>query len=202
MFKKLKFALQRWSYRRHVKKANHGLPTIYFDMDGVLARWRSVSVEETYRKGFFLEAPVDLLVLQLVNHLISAGMDVRILSAAYNAQARKEKKLWLQNVGLGFIDVVFVPYGESKANYVTGKAILVDDYSQNLREWSQAFGHVGIKYYNGVNGSHGTWRGNWLTCTMGLGDMLNLVYNVAGYLAYYNPTRDGNIVSPTEYKAR
>lgn len=191
MFSKV---LVKRKYRRQVRKSNlNNLPTIYFDMDGVLAKWRSVSVEETFRQGFFREAEVDLGVLNLIRLLVSVGYDVKILSAAYNKQARKEKKEWLSEIGLGFLDVTFVPYGEPKAAFVSGKAILIDDYSQNLREWVSAYGHVGIKYYNGQNGTKGTWNGFSMTCMQGVGDMFQLVTNVAFHLATYVPAQHGTI---------
>ncbi len=135
---------------------NKALPPIYFDMDGVLAEWRVVPVEETYRRGFFSEARVNWPLVSVIEALVASGYDVRILSAAYNHRVRREKRRWLRRAGLGSLPVKFVEYGSSKADAVPDAAILVDDFSQNLREWSSVYGHYGVKYYNGVNGTRGS----------------------------------------------
>lgn len=59
-----------------------------------------------------------------------------------------------------------IPCGVSKADFVMDlfhldripkSWILFDDYSRNLHAWDDA-GGTGLKCYNGINGSHGTWK--------------------------------------------
>lgn len=155
--------------------------SIYFDMDGVLAVWRNVSVEETFTPGFFLSAYVDQKILMVIRMLMDTGYDVRILSIAYNKRCRKEKRAWLNNVGLSKIKSVFVPYGRSKTDYVSEKnAILIDDFTKNLNEWQQCSpSYVGVKYYNGINGTKGTWRGNYITFQMTPGKIYEKIIELA-----------------------
>lgn len=142
--------------------------TIYFDMDGVLAGWRNVSIEETYKKGFFLSAPVNTTLIVVIRMLIDSGYNVKILSSAYNHRCRVEKRTWLDMMGLQKVKATFVPYGARKFDYVRDRAaILVDDFSNNLHEWqSYSPTYVGVKFYNGINGSKGTWSGNYITWVM------------------------------------
>ncbi len=138
----------------------------YIDMDGVLAKWNSrVSIEDTFKKGYFLNVEPDQLAINYVTELINRGEDVCVLSHAYqNGYAESEKKQWLIDNGLGNIPCIFVPYGMPKLNFVTlfpdTTNILIDDFSKNLHEWEEIKNNIGIKYYNGINGNHGTWKGN------------------------------------------
>lgn len=56
-----------------------------------------------------------------------------------------------------------MPCGTGKADFVKGwfgldsltdRMVLFDDLFANLHEWKAA----GVKCYNGINGTHGTWR--------------------------------------------
>lgn len=131
---------------------------IYFDMDGVLAKWNeNASVEETQVPGYFIAREPEQNVIRLVKFLKSLGLDVRILSAVYpNGFAEKEKKVWLKRNDLGDIPAVFVPYGADKYAYIDksvlsdGMAILIDDFKKNLLEW-RGHGGIAVKFYNGIN---------------------------------------------------
>lgn len=131
---------------------------VYFDMDGVLAKWNeNASVEETQVPGYFIAREPEQNVIRLVRFLKDHGLDVRILSAVYpNEFAEKEKKEWLEKNGLGNIPAVFVPYGADKYSYIDqsvlsdGAAILIDDFKKNLEEWKR-HGGIAIKFYNGIN---------------------------------------------------
>ena len=107
-------------------------------MDGVLAKWNSLaSQEDTFEKGYFLNRKPDNKAIEYVQNLVNKGNDVCILSHAYqNGYASIEKREWLDNHGLENIPSIFVPYGVPKLD------------------------NIGIKYYNGINGNHGTWKGN------------------------------------------
>ena len=127
---------------------------IWFDMDGVLARWNErASLEEVSSPGYFISRELENTVRDLIRYLIGLGFDVRILTAVYmNGYAEEEKKEWLKVMGLGDVPVVFVPYGESKFKYVNmdDMNILIDDFKKNLIEWTKNGGYA-VKFYNGIN---------------------------------------------------
>ena len=154
---------------------------IYIDLDGVLAIWRKVSIEATMKKGFFLSAKADLRILYLVRMLKDSGCKVCILSASYNKDTSKEKAQWLKQIGLGDVDYMFVPYGCNKADFIKDKnAILIDDFTNNLYAWqNKRDGLVGVKYYNGINGTKKRWYGNFITCKMTSIQMFNTITELA-----------------------
>lgn len=140
-------------------------PIIFFDMDGVLAKWDTESaVEDTFLPGYFLNREPDQVMINSLRTLLSHGYDVRILSAVYPGLIyRAEKEEWLRKY-VGNVPAIFTPCGESKAHYVTlaagQKAILIDDYTRNLVMWEcEGAEYIGIKYLNGVNNTRGTWSG-------------------------------------------
>ena len=76
---------------------------IYFDMDGVLAKWNSAaSIEDTFRPGYFLCREEESKVSSLIHLLMSEGYAVSILSAAYaEGTAAADKRQWLKDHGVG-----------------------------------------------------------------------------------------------------
>ena len=139
-------------------KYNNRKRIIYIDMDGTLVKWRNVSVEETKKEGFFFSGQEEEGLVAAVRALKDAGFDVRILSACYNNRARAEKIAWLYKHGLSDLPMVFVPYGARKSDYDEDKGnVLLDDYSENLREW-EASGGKAIKFKTPMNGKNGTWK--------------------------------------------
>ena len=150
-------------------------PVIYIDMDGVLAKWRQESCpEDTWAKGYFLRLDPDYKMVRVVKSLMRQGYDVHILSAVYqNGHAEREKRMWLRIHGIYDRKPVFVPYGKRKEDYVDG-GILVDDFSKNLHSWSKA-GNTAIKYYNGINGNKGTWKGAYVTCDMSVREIVETI---------------------------
>jgi hypothetical protein len=143
---------------------------IYVDMDGVLAKWNNdATQEDTFKKGYFLNCEADEKMIDLVLNL-SKIYEVVILSHAYqNGYAEDEKRQWLENHDLGSIRQYFVPYGIPKSeylmkyeyNYDQFTNVLIDDFTDNLTEWENCCSNNhAIKYYNGVNGTHGKWSGD------------------------------------------
>ncbi len=154
---------------------------IYFDMDGVLCQWDPTSsVEDTFQPGYFLSRKEEKGVSKLIRQLKKEGHAVAILSAVYTeGTAYAEKEQWLKDHGLGDITKIFVPYGDDKNKYVgPGDNILVDDFSRNLHAWEKA-GYTGVKFYNGINGTHGTWTGYSINRRMPLEKMLTIIRAVA-----------------------
>ncbi len=127
----------------------------YVDMDGVLAKWNAdASEEETHEHGYFINREAELSAVALVRLLIDAGKKVHILSSVYeDDHSAREKREWLDSVGLKDVDAIFVPYGEDKNQYVDAEGslpVLIDDYSKNLTAW-ESMKYLAIKFMNGFN---------------------------------------------------
>ena len=136
---------------------------VFVDMDGVLARWdTTASLEDTYKDGYFSKREEEPKIKELIRTLIACGHKVAILSAVYpTGTAAADKDGWLDEHGLPDVRRIFVPYGKDKHDYIPKldePMVLLDDFSQNLHTWEQA-GHIGVKFLNGINGTHGTWKG-------------------------------------------
>ncbi|MBP3280727.1 MAG: hypothetical protein J6M44_17410 [Butyrivibrio sp.] len=139
--------------------------TVFIDYDGTLAYFlKDKSLEEVAQKGYTLTVPMVESFCTAIDMLMNddelSGYDFRLLSAVLNEYSVQDKKTMLtKRFGSAFAEKsVFVEYGMSKATYVEGGNILLDDFSFNLHEWER-FGGIGIKVYNGINGNNGTWRG-------------------------------------------
>ena len=129
---------------------------INFDMDGVLAKWNELaSEEEVNAPGYFIDREVEPKAVCLLKNLRDNGHRVRILSCVFqNGYAENEKSLWLDSVGLGDVERIFVPYGKDKFQYVNEleEQLLIDDFGDNLRAWRNAGeDFIPIKFYNGIN---------------------------------------------------
>lgn len=160
---------------------------IYIDMDGVLAKWDwDASLEDTFQPGYFARRIPEKNVVELIKRLKEeSSFPVTILSAVYtNGYAAKEKRTWLDTIGLSDTPAIFVPYGQKKEEYVEKDPanVLIDDFSQNLRSWENA-GFTGIKFFNERNGSHGTWNGYSIKYNMQPVKMAVVVEAVAKWCA-------------------
>ena len=140
---------------------------VFFDMDGVLAEYKYVPLDDMMRQGYFRDlAPQEEAVAAIKKLAEDPSLEVWTLSAVIkeNPYALEEKKSWLKEQlgdSIGSIKSVFPFCGTSKRDAVPGGIrptdILIDDYNANLRDWeTQA---VSIKYLNGVNDRHGSWKG-------------------------------------------
>lgn len=143
---------------------NHRRATLYVDMDGTLAKWNS-NVDLDYvsdpKNRYFRSLQGMENMLKAIQSLAEEGYDVRILTKSPSKQAAADKRLWLREHGLKSVPVIIVPYEERKEDYVKG-GVLLDDYSENLKEWessSRCPWNIGIKVYNGINGTKGSWKG-------------------------------------------
>lgn len=143
---------------------------IFVDMDGTLAKWNNVELEQLLEKGYYRNLKPNQDLLDDVNELINQGEDIYILSCylTESKYALEEKKEWCREYlpELREDKYVFVPCGESKAKFfnerglspITNTDYLIDDYTENLFEWKK-FGGIGVKYLNGINHTKGTWTG-------------------------------------------
>jgi uncharacterized radical SAM superfamily protein len=159
------------------------MPTIYFDMDGVLAKWNNeASVEDTFEEGYFLNREPDEKMVNVVKRLRKLfGNQIQILSSVYqNGYAEKEKIEWLSKNGIDDVQRQFVPYEHRKDDYINAEepAILIDDFSQNLHYWVETDEHVAIKYFNGINGTKHTWDGNSISYEMSEDEIIESIMNV------------------------
>lgn len=138
----------------------------YFDMDGTIAKWQDIPLEVIAAPGYFKNVPVIESMCHVVTRLIKESHtknspEIFILSSVFqDDHSVDDKKYWLR-VNLPEMDedhMIFVPYGEKKSSVIkepNSSDILVDDFTFNLKSWHG----VGIKVYNGINGTHGTWDG-------------------------------------------
>lgn len=153
---------------------------LFVDMDGTIAKWNNVAFEDLYQEGYYKNLEPDSAILDEVKILIELNIDVYILSAYLpdiyddntgelikKSYALQDKQEWIEKYlpEINKDNVIFVPYGTNKAEYlkenyspVYEDDYLLDDYTNNLNEW-EGYGGTGIKYRNGINGTKGTWKG-------------------------------------------
>ena len=122
---------------------------VYFDMDGTIAKWRDVPVEETRKPGYYADLEPEVELLDFMRDAMKAGENIYILSSYYtDTRALLEKKKWLDKY-LPEIDsahCLFVPYGKNKAEFIEAMLhrklcaadILIDDHTPNLHRWEEA----------------------------------------------------------------
>lgn len=163
-----------------------------FDMDGVLAKWNTkASIEDTFETGYFAEREAEPVMIHVVKRMIREKLSVNILSSAYdNGKAIPEKNEWLdKHIGTAGYKRTFVPYGEDKHQYMPHGSvnILIDDYSKNLHSWIanavEGETNVGFKFYNGINGNHGTWNSYSVNNKMTAEEIYNVITAVAEKIA-------------------
>lgn len=151
---------------------------IYFDMDGVLAKWDSTkTLEQVCAPGYFKNCEVDKEAKALLDEIAAARMPFGILTAVPTAEAMGSKMAWLRE-NFPYIkpsQVTFVPFGDDKSLYVDypENCILVDDYTKNLLDWKG----VGVKFLNGINDTHSSWRGMRIS---GKKDAMKLIFLAKG----------------------
>lgn len=140
---------------------------IFFDMDGVQAKWTPVEYEEQlYEKGFYRGLEPNKTVIEAINKLTDNNYMPYTLSKYFEDSkfALIEKIEWA-NENTPKLDnehLIWVKYSENKSDYIPDGIqkddFLIDDYSPNLFEFEEAGGQA-IKLMNGVNGTKGTWKG-------------------------------------------
>lgn len=139
---------------------------VFIDMDGVQAVWNNdVTLEEVAAPGYFQKVEPDANVLDMVRRLLK-NPNVEVYSCSSTLQdnhSESDKRKWIEK-NLPEMEqsrCLFPVYGVSKSEYVEnmmGKRItdiLIEDNTKNLQVWHG----VGIKMFNGINGTHGTWMG-------------------------------------------
>lgn len=166
------------------EKEGGTISRLFFDLDGTLAKWQEVSIEELYRSGYFRELPATKLAKYangIADELREEGIEVFILSSVLNETARKEKDGWCDEHVPNILREhrLYVPYGSDKAAFVrelfrkpiSQADVLVDDYSPNLVQWT-AWGGNAIKWLNGINGLGNTFKGKRVGTVLALNELL------------------------------
>lgn len=126
---------------------------VFFDMDGVLARFEEQpnAVERfAVERGFFRNLEPTNLVARLVKH--GVPNNAYVLTASPHEQADNDKIEWIKEHLPQLANrVVIVRNGKDKAKYAEGN-LLLDDYTNNLEYWVEN-GGIGIKALNKFNGT-------------------------------------------------
>ena len=144
-------------------------PRYFFDMDGVLFKFDNTltSLEPLYEEGYFKNLLTHRLAVHCLQEmLMEVPEQVYILSHHIDSPfAEQEKREVLQELfpSLDMHNVILVPYGESKTDYVPIRVkendFLIDDYTYNLECWRDAGGYA-IKFVNTINDRHESWKGS------------------------------------------
>jgi len=166
-------------------------PVLFVDMDGTVARWQDVSLEEVTKEGYFTSLQPHENVIEAIRLLIHRGVRVKILSSVFvDDHSKAEKFEWLDRY-MPFIpakDRIFTPYGSPKGECKevkeeVRKAFLLDDNSDVLHHWLDD-NREGIKILNGVNGTKGTWHGYTVRNNMVPTQLANQIYGIMS-VAYF-----------------
>ena len=162
---------------------------VFVDMDGCTAEFKpTTKFEDLFEKGYFRNhKPLNNIVEAVKSLDQNPNYEVFILSSTLKESkyAEQEKRGWLQEHLPEFTDeqVIFSECGKSKVAFVPSGIrdtdILLDDYNNNLKEFSLA-GAKAIKVVNGVNDTHHSWDGDRIYHTANATESVNTINKVAG----------------------
>lgn len=157
---------------------------VFFDMDGVLARYDRDAYDKNKGRGnglaiyedeplrYFRHCEPDPYAIGLFRQAMLAGIPAYILTSVRPdiSWARFDKVWWLRRempwfdpdtrliVASG--DKAQVAMARMRRARLSDRTVLLDDFNRNLEDWARAGGRA-VKYLNGVN-SPGTWPGQEL----------------------------------------
>ena len=81
------------------KKVGLNDSRVYFDMDGTIAKWRDVPVDETRKPGYYADLEPETELLDFMRDAMNRGENIYILSSYYtDTRALLEKKKWLNEI--------------------------------------------------------------------------------------------------------
>lgn len=148
------------------------MSTKYFlDMDGTLAEWKPGKENELLSDGYFRDLKPTAFLIPFRKFAKEHSEQIFILSHYIpSGHIKEDKNNWLDEF---FPEVprsqrLFIPCEVTKSEFIKehfhvnelpSHWVLFDDYSKNLHAWKHA-GGTGLKCYNGINGNHGTWKGD------------------------------------------
>ena len=167
---------------------------IFVDFDGTLAEFKKgTPLEVVGSKGYTLTLDAIKGMTESVNFLadeevspLAEECEWYLLSAVLNKDCEEDKNEWVDKEAPSIKRThrLFVPYGTPKSEFLKENGIepspsdiLLDDFSENLRAWHG----VGVKVLNGINNTHGTWRGFMLN---GLSDAKTVSKALLGIIKY------------------
>lgn len=125
---------------------------IYFDMDGVLAKYYTLEelgdLSKINKKGYFRNLPPierGVELLKTVAEYVDVGICSAVLPEKVNPYAREEKLDWLKEyIGRDYIaSIIFTPCVGEKAKFVptfSKSDVLVDDQLDNVLDWKKKGG--------------------------------------------------------------
>ena len=198
-------------------------PRLFIDMDGTIAEWRNLYIDlEEYEgkyaitekideilrtPGYFYSLRPNINLITAISMLYKIGeIELFILSCCLPdteaGSPKKEKNMWLDKF-LPEIDKkhrIFVPDGKDKKHYIpkgAGDNFLLDDYTQNLRNFSVG---TAIKFLNGINSNNKTWYGNKLSCTRTAKSFVDAISDIVLYGALIRDEEPDAIKKPFDYK--
>ena len=148
---------------------------LFLDLDGTLAKFNSKKnalQRFDKEKGFFFFL-LPFKNVEKVNQLaLSKKVEVFVISATPNEQADLDKMVWIKKYlnNVKKENICFCRIGTNKAQEIKrqlnvnidNNCLLLDDYTNNLIEWTKANG-IGIKRITSLaNNKSKRWKG--LTC--------------------------------------
>lgn len=172
---------------------------IYFDMDGVLARYERHAYKGEHPlyldkdKHYYKQVPQDpRMALVFDTILKEPNIDTFALSTlskigSHFIYQKHDKTEWLATKHPEFPLENFIPVMAEKriiAEYLTGRPlsitdILIDDYNANLEAWKNA-GGTAIKYLNGENSAE-SFDGPIIDTVMSTKDICEMLMTLVSY---------------------
>lgn len=170
---------------------------IFFDMDGTLSEFQSVGPDIWSSPGYArtlspLENVVEAVKCMLETpDFFGNPVEVYICSAVVSMDfAVADKKAWLKDMEIDIPEqnLIFVPYGQSKAEAIKAAGIetsaedlFIDDYTKNLIEIHRAEGLkiTPIKLLNGINDTNKSWDGPRVSAFSCPSDIITTLYGIS-----------------------
>lgn len=149
---------------------NPTVHSLWFDMDGTLAKWNPKSVYNIAKDHYFRHCEPDTYLIPLFKKLYARfGNKLHIATSLCSKdnlqyQYEADKELWIRDQLPAFTTDIQTQYhpilGCTKAafaakllyagEHLTRKDILVSDFNHDLEPWVAA-GGLAFKYSNGIN---------------------------------------------------